>query len=163
MNTLAPFQFGISTLLWITTLAAIVMSVSATVPGGAFDAIVFLPAMLRTWLYLKRNQWNGKRVSIPDRVLVLAVNVAITVVIVAITIGVASLFAWLANSSSMGHYFIGAGFTTGDIVGACLALPLYVCLLCLWFHTTCYERVDKPNPASSRDERSPEIRSENYL
>ena len=50
-----PFQFGLSSLLLITTLAAVVMSVGVMVPGvGIALAIVATPALIRTYILTRR-------------------------------------------------------------------------------------------------------------
>ena len=58
----APFQFGLSSLLLITTLVAVIMSVSVMVPGiGILLAIISVPALVRTYVLVRRKR-EGQQV-----------------------------------------------------------------------------------------------------
>ncbi len=54
MSMPAPFQFGLSSLLLITTLVAVILSISVMVPGiGICLAIVSVPALVRTYVVVR--------------------------------------------------------------------------------------------------------------
>ena len=64
-----PFQFGISSLLLITTLVAVVMSVSVMVPGiGIALAVLATPALARTYVLSRRSRADGKPASAGEKV-----------------------------------------------------------------------------------------------
>jgi hypothetical protein len=139
MSESHPFQFGISSLLLITTLVAVVMSVSVMVPGiGICFAIVSVPALLRTYILVRRRRDANESATNSDKVVLFLLCLGI-----ATLIGVAAgaafyvtcLVGFLGGSAAAGGKMdsISVGLVVGGIVGACVALPLLVYLLRVWF------------------------------
>jgi hypothetical protein len=160
MNTRAPFQFGISTLLWLTTWVAVVMSVSVTVPGGIVLMVVLVPPLLRTILYVRRKRGSGKFVSVGERIAVFIAFFFISLSIATVA-AVTMLIASQAISGGGGLFSIPTGrLTAGDIAGICIAVLLWVHLLGKWFRSTHFERADEPLPQSTAAKSSPRSTTE---
>jgi len=137
MNAPAPFQFGLSSLLLITTFAAVIMSVSVTAPPvGIFLAVVSLPALLRTYLHFRRQYEEGKPVSNWERAVRFLLHLGVGALIglatctVFLTGCLIGLFVIFASGSAMSP---ATGLAVGIGTGTCVSLPLLIHLLRLWF------------------------------
>jgi hypothetical protein len=133
MSTRAPFQFGLSSLLLITTLVAVIMSVSVMVPGiGIFLAIVSVPALVRTYILIRRQRDEGKSASNRDKAVLFLLCLGIAALI-ALAVGVAFFMTCLGGFAIGSNHSLDTGFAVGGTVGTCCAVPLSIYLLWIWF------------------------------
>jgi hypothetical protein len=139
MSTPARFQFGLSSMLLITTLVAVIMSVSLMVPGiGIALAMASVPALLRTYVLVRRKRESGDRVTNHDKALlfVLCLGIALTIAIATgaaffVPCFVSTLAGAAISNSSNG---IAIGGMIGVIAGLIAALTVLVYLLRKWFN-----------------------------
>jgi hypothetical protein len=139
MNAKAPFQFGLSTMLLITTLVAVILSVSLMVPGvGICLAIVSVPALVRTYILVRRKREVGKSASNQEKAL-LFLACACIALLIALATGAAFFvpcfvgFMAGMNIGASRANELGMGPIIGGISGTCFALPLLIYLLFIWF------------------------------
>jgi hypothetical protein len=168
MSDSAPFQFGLSSMLLITTLVAVIMSVSVMVPGiGIALAVVSVPALLRTYVLIRRKREKGETVTNQDKAVlfVLCLGIAVTI---AIATGAAflvpclvSTFAGGAIGNSENGLVVGA--MIGAISGLVASLALLIYLLRKWFKYPPHELttgellhtwIDGPDDAPGEDPAS---------
>ncbi|MAT68434.1 MAG: hypothetical protein CMJ58_02820 [Planctomycetaceae bacterium] len=79
------FSFSISTLLLIMTLTAIVLALTAAVPGlGVPFCVLLAPALVRTAMVVSKRKETGKDVSLGRKVSLLAGSVVVSGVIMSV-------------------------------------------------------------------------------
>jgi hypothetical protein len=82
------FQFGLSTLLTVITLAAILLSIGVTSPGlGIVAAMLALPALVRTCVVAARRRSEGESLSASEKAGVFAATVVMVIGIVLASAG----------------------------------------------------------------------------
>lgn len=134
-----PFQFGLSSLLLITTLAAVVMSVSVMVPGvGIALAVLATPALIRTYVLVRRSRAGDKPATMNEKVLLFMACLAIATLI-AMATGAAFFAAcflgfWGGSAAAGGGMdSVAVGLITGPILGLLAGLPVLTVLMVKWF------------------------------
>ena len=156
MSTRTPFQFGLSSMLLITTLVAVIMSVSVMVPGiGIALAIVSVPALLRTYVLVRRKRENGETVTNQDKALLFVLCLGIALLI-AIAAGAAFFVPCLAGAFSCNAVskhgdgiFVGA--MIGAIAGLIASLTVLIYVLRKWFSHSSEKRTIDEVPKSLRE------------
>jgi hypothetical protein len=122
----APFQFGLSSLLLIMTLASVLFSVMAMAPGvGIVLAILAIPPLVRTWRVANHRQTQGHPLSARDRI-----GIFLAALGIAVGIGVAAGVAFFATCFmgfvagsgisgiwAKGYDTLGWGVLTGGLFG----------------------------------------------
>ena len=138
MSTPAPFQFGIASLLLITALVAVIMSVSVMVPGiGIALAMASVPALLRTYVLVRRKRENGEPVTNQDKAVLFVACLGVAVLI-AIATGAAFFVPCFVSAIACsaigdGNNGLVVGGMIGAIAGLVTSLTLLVYLLRKWF------------------------------
>jgi hypothetical protein len=139
MSNSAPFQFGLSSMLLITTLVAVIMSVSVMVPGiGISLAIVSVPALVRTYVLVRRRREAGMPATSHDKAVlfVMCLGIAVLISIATGAAFFASCFAgFIVVSSASGGRMsaLDSGLMAGGILGTICGLALLIFLLVKWF------------------------------
>ena len=133
-----PFQFGLSSLLLITTLAAVIMSVGVMVPGiGIALAVISTPALIRTYVLVRRSRADGKPASTQEKFVFFVTCLGIAALIALVT-GVAffvtCLVGFVVSGSGLGS--LDTGFTVGMILGTIAGLIVVILLMRSWFKQT---------------------------
>jgi len=135
-----PFQFGLSSLLLITTLAAVVMSVSVMVPGiGIVLAIIATPALIRTYVLVQRSREDGKLASVQEKTLLFLACLGISALI-ALATGAAFFVTCLVGVFAGSAGKIDTSVTIGLIVGTLAGLIVLIPLMVNWFKRPTAER-----------------------
>ncbi len=134
-----PFQFGLSSLLLITTLAAVVMSVSVMVPGlGIALAVISAPALIRTYVVVRNSREEGGVASIQEKIVLFLVCLCVSGLI-ALATGAAffvTCFVGFWGSSAVaggGLGSLGLGFLVGGLLGMAAGVTVFILLFRLWF------------------------------
>ena len=137
-----PFQFGLSSLLLITTLAAVIMSVSVMVPGvGILLAILATPALIRTYVLVRRSRADGKPAPTQEKFVLFITCLGISALI-ALGTGAAFFVTCLvglaggAAASGGGWRGLDTGMTVGMILGTFVGLIVLILFLVKWFKHT---------------------------
>ena len=127
-----PFQFGLSSLLLITTLGAVIMSVGVMVPGiGILLAVISTPALIRTYVLVRRSRADGKPASTQEKF-----------VLFVTCLGIAALIAVATGVAFFVTCFVGffasleRGMTVGMILGTIGGLIVAILLIRFWFKQT---------------------------
>jgi hypothetical protein len=134
-----PFQFGLSSLLLITTLAAVVMSVSVMLPGlGIALAVISVPALVRTYVLVRGSRADGKPASAQEKVVLFLTCLGIAAIIAIVTgaaFFVTCLVGFIGTSAASGGVpsSLDKSLTIGVVLGAGVGIPLLVVLLRWWF------------------------------
>ena len=132
-----PFQFGISSMLLITTLAAVVLSVTVMVPGiGIALAVVATPALVRTYMLTRRRRDSDKPVATGEKIVLFMMCLGIAT-LVALATGAAFFVTcfvsfWGVSAANGGRPALDAGLTIGVILGTFAGLTVLIVLLVKW-------------------------------
>lgn len=129
------FQFGLSSLFLITTLAAVVMSISVMLPGiGIWLAIIATPALVRTYVLVRRSRADGKPASTEEKVVLFMACLGIAALI-ALATGAAFFVACFVGfwGGAAGGGGLDRGSWGGGILGTFAGLIVLVLLMVKWF------------------------------
>lgn len=127
----AAYQFGISTLLLIMTLFAVLCGVLSMSPGlGVVLAIVATPALVRTGITAVRRKVRGRPMTVPEKLGAFAGSLGV-VVIIGVGAGVAfyatcwaGFFGGAATISlwDRGYTALFVGLIIGVVLGGIVGL-----------------------------------------
>jgi hypothetical protein len=120
------FQFGIASLLLITTLTAIILSIFKMAPGvGIVLSILALPALLRTIILAMQKRSRGKPMSASGKILFFFVWMGLAGVFLAV-IGASAVAMFLTICFSAGSKADPTPFLAAIGIGALLLLGLLI-------------------------------------
>jgi hypothetical protein len=135
MKTTTPFQFGLSSLLLLTTYAAIVMSIAVMVPIiGIALAIMSVPALIRAYIVVRAYRKTGYALTHREKVRLFFAGLAVAYVIFLLS-GIATVFVGLPIALFLSE-MIGSSARRELVfgyVGAAVGVAVLVYLLRLWF------------------------------
>ncbi len=121
------FQFSISTLLLMMTLAAVVLSVFQVEPGVTVLLVLLAaPALLRTWDVTLRRQLQGQALSPRQKIalflssLVLVVAIIIAVIVTLAAVGAACCA--IAELQNFGAAALPVLAVTGCLAAVCVVV-----------------------------------------
>jgi hypothetical protein len=84
----AAYQFGISTIMLVITIAAVVLGVFRMSAGvGLALVFLFTPALVRTCIIAVRRKARGRPMSVAAKIGAFAASLGIVIVVVAASIG----------------------------------------------------------------------------
>jgi hypothetical protein len=123
-------------MLLITTLAAVVMSVSVMAPGiGIALAVVATPALVRTYMLTRHRRDSDKPVAAGEKIVLFMMCLGIATLI-ALAAGAAffvtCFFGFGVTSAGIGKGSLDAGVTIGVILGTIAGLVVLIVLLVKW-------------------------------
>jgi hypothetical protein len=129
----AGFSYSISTLLLVTTLAAIVLGIAASAPGlGIFIAMLLAPVLLRTMMVVRAREAAGLDVGPAKKTALVATSLLATAAILGVTCCAAfcsfcTACIFVAGFGGSGNNSELLGFLLLSLVGALISwLLLYV-------------------------------------
>ena len=128
------FQYGISTLLLVITLVAILCSIIKMNPGlGIVVAILVIPALLRTCISAARSRAHGQPISSGEKAGVFATTTLMSIVVM-VAAGIAAFFTFFVTffitcfagilNAWRGHSWVGATCSAASLVSSSPSLLL---------------------------------------
>jgi hypothetical protein len=94
---IGPFQFGISSLLLVTTLLAVICSITVMVPGlGIVLAILAVPALVRTCVVASRRAARGEPTPVGKKTSIFLLTMAVIVTVI-VAVGGAFFFTCMTT------------------------------------------------------------------
>lgn len=95
----AAFQFHLSTLMMLVTLASVIMGVFMTVPGlGILLAVLAVPAFLVTVIKSARREARGRPMSRADKVVTFLGTIGVVIGLIALLVLAGFVALWIMCS-----------------------------------------------------------------
>jgi hypothetical protein len=126
MNAKSPFQFGLSTMLLITAIAAVLMSISVMLPPlGIALAVLSVPASIRSYALVLKYRKAHYPIAVREQALLFVSCLSIS---------------WLIMVAAAGAFIVGfvlcgivSGLLGGLVGGTIAGLIVFAMLLRRWF------------------------------